>query len=130
MTLTGEHFSSAELETVVSLLAGPGMIQRLHFGGFILLRPEALSRYAAAAVRKVRKHPQELGCIREDELLPVMLVVRTSDGVIRWMDVSSYLKRKSAGGKPVRQIVFDGERFDALSVQQWRERVLAHQATA
>ncbi len=57
------------METVVSLLAGPGMIQRLDFGGFILLRPEMLSRYAAALVRKVRKHPQELGCIREDEML-------------------------------------------------------------
>ena len=34
----------AELEAVVSLLAGPGMIQRLDFGGFILLRPEVLSR--------------------------------------------------------------------------------------
>jgi len=45
------------------------MIKRLDFGGFILLRPEVLSRYAAAVVRKVRKHPQELGCIREDELL-------------------------------------------------------------
>ena len=111
-----------------------------------------LSRYAAAVVRKVRKHPQELGCICEDELLAgdldyqdfkrlpredeavvlltlletfisrawclrqpcdgsamltlpqiknprwadywqqqayaVMLVIRTSDGEIRWMDVS------------------------------------------
>ncbi len=75
----------------MSLLAGPGMIQRLDFGGFILLRPEVLSRYAAAVVRKVRKHPQDLvldptaltrpsgtlshsrgrgtGCLREDELL-------------------------------------------------------------
>jgi len=69
MTLRGENFELAELEAVVSLLAGPGMIQRLDFGGFILLRPEVLSRYAAAVVRKVRKHPQELGCIREDELL-------------------------------------------------------------
>jgi len=69
MTLRGENFELAELEAVVSLLAGPGMIKRLDFGGFILLRPEVLSRYAAAAVRKVRKHPQELGCIREDELL-------------------------------------------------------------
>jgi hypothetical protein len=68
MTLTGEHFEPAELETVISLLAGPGMIQRLDFGGFVLLRPEVLSRYAAV-VRKVRKHPSELGCIREDELL-------------------------------------------------------------
>ena len=69
MTLRGENFELAELEAVVGLLAGPGMIQRLDFGGFILLRPEVLSRYAAAVVRKVRKHPQELGCIREDELL-------------------------------------------------------------
>jgi len=69
MTLRGEDFQPAELEAVVSLLSGPGMIQRLDFGGFILLRPEVLSRYAAAVVRKVRKHPQEMGCIREDELL-------------------------------------------------------------
>jgi GTPase SAR1 family protein len=69
MTLAGEDFELAQLETVVGLLAGPGMIQRLDFGGFILLRPDVLSRYAAAVVRKVRKHTQELGCIREDELL-------------------------------------------------------------
>src|SRR5882762_325168 len=69
MTLRGENFELAELEAVVSLLAGPGMIQCLDFGGFILLRPEVLSRYAAAVVRRVRNHPQELGCIREDEML-------------------------------------------------------------
>ena len=69
MTLSGENFELAELEAVVSLLGGPGLIKRLDFGGFILLRPEVLSRYAAAVVRKVRKHPQELGCIREDEVL-------------------------------------------------------------
>lgn len=69
MTLAGENFELAQLEAVVSLMAGPGMIQRLEFGGFILLRPEVLSRYAAAVVRKVRNHPQEMGCIREDELL-------------------------------------------------------------
>jgi small GTP-binding protein len=69
MTLGEADFKLAELEAVVSLLSGPGMIQRLDFGGFILLRPEVLSRYAAAVVRKVRKHPQEMGCIREDEFL-------------------------------------------------------------
>ncbi len=47
-----------------------------------------------------------------------------SDGEIRWMDVSAYLKRESAGGKTVRRIVFAGERFDAVSVQNWRKRVL------
>jgi hypothetical protein len=69
IALRGENFELAELDAVVRLLAGPGMIQRLDFGGFILLRPEVLSRYAAAVVRKVRKHPQEMGCIREDEFL-------------------------------------------------------------
>ena len=69
LTLHGQPFKLEELETVIGLLAGPGMIQRLDFGGFILLRPEVLSRYAAAVVRKVRQHPQEMGCIREDELL-------------------------------------------------------------
>ena len=46
-----------------------------------------------------------------------MLVIRTSDGQIRWMDVSTYLKSESVGGKAVKQIVFKGERFDAVSVQ-------------
>ncbi len=50
--------------------------------------------------------------------------IQPSDGEIRWMDVSAYLKRESAGGKPVRQIVFAGERFDAVSVQNWRKKVL------
>jgi hypothetical protein len=40
------------------------------------------------------------------------------------MDVSTCLKRESAGGKAVKQIVFAGERFDAVSVQNWRKRVL------
>ena len=54
-----------------------------------------------------------------------MLVIRTVDGEIRWMDVSAYLKRESAGGETVRQIVFEGGRFDAVSVQNWRKKVLA-----
>jgi len=54
----------------------------------------------------------------------VLLVIRNSEGEVRWMDLSAYLKRASAGGKTVRQIVFAGERFDAVSVQNWRRRVL------
>jgi len=69
MTLNRERFDLAQLETVIGLLSGPGMIQRLDFGSFILLRPEVLSRYASALVRKVRQHPLELGCIGEEELL-------------------------------------------------------------
>jgi hypothetical protein len=40
------------------------------------------------------------------------------------MDVTAYLQRESAGGKMVRQIVFEGERFDAVNVQNWRKKLL------
>lgn len=56
----------------------------------------------------------------------VMLVIRNSEGEIRWMEVSEWLRRESDGGrKQVKQIVFEGERFDVLSVRRWRDRLLA-----
>jgi hypothetical protein len=63
----------------------------------------------------------------QQQAYAVMLVIRTSDGVIRWMDVSAYLKRESAGGKTVKQIVFEGERFDVMSVQRWRKQALVQE---
>src|SRR5262245_51321495 len=53
---------------------------------------------------------------------PVMLVIRTSDGVIRWMNVTECLKRHD---KAVKQVVFDGEPFTAQSVWRMRDNVLA-----
>lgn len=56
---------------------------------------------------------------------PVMLVIRTSDGTIRWMDVSEYLKRETdEGGKPVKHIVFDGEPLTASNLFRMRDTVL------
>jgi hypothetical protein len=52
---------------------------------------------------------------------PVMLVIRTSDGQIRWMNMTEHLKKQV---KPVKQIIFDGEPFTAASVRRLRERVL------
>jgi len=60
----------------------------------------------------------------QKQAYPVMLVIRQSDGTIRWMDVSAYLKRESAGGKAVKQVVFDGEPFTAYTLRVWRDRVL------
>jgi hypothetical protein len=51
---------------------------------------------------------------------PVMLVIRTSDGQIRWMNVTDYLKRH---GPDTRQIVFEGEPFTALNVARLRDRL-------
>ncbi len=55
---------------------------------------------------------------------PVMLVIRTSDSQIRWMNVTDYLMRH---GKGTRQIVFDGESFTALNVARMRERVVGRE---
>lgn len=56
---------------------------------------------------------------------PVLLVIRNSEGEIRWMEVRDYLKRVSENGtKPVKQIVFEGERFDVMSVRRWRDKIL------
>jgi len=39
--------------------------------------------------------------------------------------VSAYLKRASDNGKkPVKQIVFEGERFDVMGVRRWRDEAL------
>ena len=41
------------------------------------------------------------------------------------MEVRDYLKRESDGGKKaVKQIVFEGERFDVMSVRRWRDRMI------
>ena len=60
-----------------------------------------------------------------DQAYPVLLVIRTSEGEIRWMEVRDHLKRvTNNGAKQVRQIVFEGERFDVMSVRHWREKAL------
>ena len=58
----------------------------------------------------------------QQQAYPVLLVIRTSDGEIRWMDVSEYLKRAQ---QPVKQVVFTGERFDVMSVRRWRDKMIS-----
>ena len=55
----------------------------------------------------------------------MMLVIRNSEGEVSWMRIDKYLKRESDDGKKtVKQIVFEGERFDVMSVRRGREKVL------
>lgn len=51
----------------------------------------------------------------------VMLMIRTSDDEIRWMNATEYLKKH---GKDTRQIIFDGEPFSALNVIRLRDKIL------
>lgn len=60
-----------------------------------------------------------------EQAFPVLLVLRSSAGGIRWMEIRDYLKRESEGGnKAVKHIVFEGEPFDVTSVLRWREKTL------
>ena len=57
----------------------------------------------------------------------MLLIIRNSTGEVSFsgMRIDDYLERESAGGKkPVKQIVFDGERFDVMSLRRWREGIL------
>ncbi len=57
---------------------------------------------------------------------PVFLVIANSKGEVRWMEICDWLKRESnKGQKPVTQIIFEGERFDVMSVRRWRDKVLS-----
>jgi len=69
IALPGQRFSLEELLAVVGLLAGPGIIWQLEFGDFLLLQPELINSYAAAVIRSVRAHTEEIGCIAEQDVL-------------------------------------------------------------
>jgi len=69
LRLAGEEFGIAQLRAVIGLLAGPGVVWQLEFGDFVLLQPERINAYAAAVIRSVRKHSEEIGCIAEEDVL-------------------------------------------------------------
>jgi len=69
MALPAENFTLEHLRSVIGLLAGQGIVWRVEFGDFLLLHPEYLNSYAAALIRTVRAHPDELGSIAEEEVL-------------------------------------------------------------
>lgn len=69
LRMGGERFSDAELNTVVSLLGGPGVVWELGFGSWVLLSPELINAYAQAVIRTLQQDDRELGCITEEAVL-------------------------------------------------------------
>ena len=100
-----------------------------HLGGGFLAKPpkpKALQRQNHA--QKTRESDgAEIFTIKDErharywmaQAFPVLLLIRNSEGEVRWMEVRNWLKRASDNGKkPVKQIVFEGERFDVMSVRR------------
>ncbi|MCB9502421.1 MAG: TIR domain-containing protein, partial [Deferribacteres bacterium] len=61
--------SVEEFDTVVGHAQAQGLLWRLSFGDFVLLKPELLNDYASAIVRVARKHSEGLGCVKERDIL-------------------------------------------------------------
>ena len=61
----------------------------------------------------------------QEQAYPVMLVIRTSDGNIRWMNVTEYLRTYFAEqGEQAKQIEFEGEAFTADNLARLRDRLM------
>jgi len=65
----GAEFSEAEFDTVIGHAQTQGLMWRLSFGDFVLLKPELLNNYAAAIVRVARRQQEGLGCVAEQDVL-------------------------------------------------------------
>jgi hypothetical protein len=55
--LYANRFTDDELKTVISLLAGPGVVWELGFGSWILLQPELINFHPRAVIRSLREQP-------------------------------------------------------------------------
>ena len=58
----------------------------------------------------------------QNQVCEVYLVHRRSDGVIRWMNVSEYLRKRK--DKEKKQIVFEGEPFTVYTLRKLRDEYL------
>lgn len=71
------RFAEAQLDTVVSLLDGPGLVKELNFGGYILLRPEWMNTYAQAVIRTLRASESGLGYLPVSSIMEGKLIFQT-----------------------------------------------------
>jgi hypothetical protein len=134
--LVGEVISTVALAGQISrefTVSDHGIDMEIEFkndGGEATGRKLYLQLKSGDSYLRQRKDGAEVFTIKKErhvsywmaQAFPVLLVIRTSEGEVRWMEVRECLKRAS---KPVKQIVFEGERFDVMSVRRWRDRVNA-----
>jgi small GTP-binding protein len=57
------RFTDDVLQTVISLLDGPGVVKELDYGTYILLAPEWINAYAQAVIRTLRSAENDLGVL-------------------------------------------------------------------
>jgi small GTP-binding protein len=78
LRMPGESFRDEELEAVLGLLEGPGIVWKLAFGSWVLLQPERVNAYAQAVIQTLRSDRRDLGTIAEDKVLRGELAYQSS----------------------------------------------------
>ena len=97
-------------------------------GIYLQLRPAEI--YKSVSTNRAGNAAYEVGSKKfverwEQSESPVMLVHRTGDGYIQWMNVGARLEKNKGRKTPVKQIAFEGEPFTALNLQRLRGAVFA-----
>jgi len=73
--------TEAEFRTVIGHVETAGLIKRLSFGDFVLLKPELLNGYASDIVDAARRHPDGLGAVRKSEALDGRIRLKDEGGL-------------------------------------------------
>lgn len=73
--------TEAEFRTVIGHVETAGLIKRLSFGDFVLLKPELLNGYAADIVDAARRHPDGLGAVRKSGVLDGRIKLKDEGGL-------------------------------------------------
>jgi len=74
--LPEEPEAGEAIKGVVRIFEHQGVLRRLPFGDFILLKPEIINDYAAVITQNARQHQDEMGCILERDVLEANLNFR------------------------------------------------------
>lgn len=73
--------TEAEFRTVIGHVETAGLIKRLSFGDFVLLKPELLNGYASDIVDAARRHPDGLGAVRKADVLDGRITLKDEGGL-------------------------------------------------
>ncbi|HEX9918322.1 MAG TPA: adenylate/guanylate cyclase domain-containing protein [Pyrinomonadaceae bacterium] len=73
--------TEAEFRTVIGHVETAGLIKRLSFGDFVLLKPELLNGYASDIVDAARRHPDGLGAVRKADVLDGRIKLKDEGGL-------------------------------------------------
>jgi small GTP-binding protein len=73
--------TEAEFSTVIGHVETAGLIKRLSFGDFVLLKPELLNGYASDIVDAARRHPDGLGAVSKADVLDARIRLKEEGGL-------------------------------------------------